>query len=237
MAVERFRRDGGSRQGAYHITCSGCGATAEVANNQEGKSLPEEIVAKKFRQKGWDVGHRPQKDKCPACQSKRRKGMRYTVDKNLRVDVKQPQRPILTIVKKEPAVATLSREDRRIILAKLNEAYQDESQGYRPGWSDQRVADDLGVAVEWVQLLREENFGDLPVSAQDKSFVEEGRRILEAIKAVAIEADEVRMRAASLLSQATEALDQVKALDKKMDDLLAQEELLAEQIAKVSHAA
>lgn len=159
--------------------------------------------------------------------------MRYTVDKNLRVDV---QRPILTIVK-EPKVetkTTIGRDERRIILAKLQEVYVDEKSGYQQGWSDEKVAADLGVPDGIVSWLRAENFGDLPVSAVDKGFIDEAKKILEQIKGVRAEADAMRHRAAELLAEAREIGKQIGALDKRLEDLLVQEMLLADQIAKVA---
>lgn len=196
--------------------------------------MPHDVVAKMFQQRGWDVGSKPSKDKCPQC--KQGPEMRHTVDKNLRVDVAQP-RPVLTIVKEPEVAKTLGRDERRIILSKLQDVYLDETQGYQMGWTDQRVSDDLGVDVEWVQHLREENFGDLPVSAIDRSFLDEGHKILEQIKEVALEAAAAKDRAETLLQDAMKALDTMTALDRKLDDLLAQEQLLAEQIQKITNVA
>jgi len=226
----RFKRDGGAVIGPYRLTCSGCGAVEEVKNTKGG-NMPHDVVGKKFQQLGWDVGSRPSKDKCPRC--KQGPEMRYTVDKNLRVEV---PKPTLTVVE-TPMVAKLDRETRRIILAKLDDVYMDETMGYQMGWTDQRVADDLGVDVQWIEELRVENFGDLPVSAQDRSFLDEGHKILEQIREVALEAAAAKDRAETLIQDAMKALDDITALDRKLDDLLAQEQLLAEQIAKVSHAA
>ncbi len=47
--------------------------------------------------------------------------------------------------------AELTRENRRIILAKLEEVYVDEKTGYSPGWTDAKLALDLGVPRAWVK--------------------------------------------------------------------------------------
>lgn len=52
-----------------------------------------------------------------------------------------------------------TRDDRRLIFAKLEEVYLDESRGYDNGWTDHRVSTDLGVPRAWVELIRNENFG------------------------------------------------------------------------------
>lgn len=55
----------------------------------------------------------------------------------------------------------MTREDRRIIFAQLNEIYIGEDKGYSAGWTDQRVATHLGVPRAWVASIRDENFGPL----------------------------------------------------------------------------
>lgn len=64
----------------------------------------------------------------------------------------------LQVVQENAKVMT--REDRRIIFEKLNDVYIDGKIGYGRGWTDEKVANDLGVPRAWVKLLREENFGD-----------------------------------------------------------------------------
>ena len=59
-----------------------------------------------------------------------------------------------TEIKKE-----MSKADRRIIFNKIEDVYLEEATGYKSDWNDQKVADDLGVSVDWVSSIREENFG------------------------------------------------------------------------------
>ena len=58
-------------------------------------------------------------------------------------------------------VKPMGKSDRRVIFIKLDEVYQDEKKGYLPGWTDQRVATDLGIPEAWVKEIREENFGSV----------------------------------------------------------------------------
>ncbi|MBR0882443.1 hypothetical protein ACVMGC_000650 [Bradyrhizobium barranii subsp. barranii] len=53
-----------------------------------------------------------------------------------------------------------AREERRIIFEKLNEVYVNDKVGYSASWTDVRVAADLGVPLQWVKVIRDENFGD-----------------------------------------------------------------------------
>ena len=73
-----------------------------------------------------------------------------------------------TAVAAEPP-RQMQREDRRIIISKLDEVYIDESVGYSGDWSDERVAEDLGVPRAWVSTIREENFG--PEVSEDDAAI------------------------------------------------------------------
>jgi len=53
----------------------------------------------------------------------------------------------------------ITREERRLIIGKLEEVYIDEKRGYSGGWHDERVAKEMGVPRAWVAMLRDENFG------------------------------------------------------------------------------
>lgn len=81
--------------------------------------------------------------------------------------------------------ATIKRDDRRIIFAKLNELYIDEHKGYCEGWTDQRVAEDLGVPRAWVEALREENFGPVKSNTETSEFLHEAEKVLSQAKQLA----------------------------------------------------
>ncbi len=53
----------------------------------------------------------------------------------------------------------MTREDRRIVFAKIEEVYLDETTGYIKDWNDERVAKDLNCPRKWVETIRDENFG------------------------------------------------------------------------------
>lgn len=89
--------------------------------------------------------------------------------------------PVLEV---EPPVE-MSREDGRIIFAKLNDVYIDERVGYGPGWSDKRVAADLSVPLAWVRKVRVEHFGDEGMSETDRATIEAAAAIRQEISAMA----------------------------------------------------
>lgn len=55
------------RTSAYKITCRQCGKTDKVAASSHSGSLPPEVSAKKFRQRGWSVGNKIGDDLCNLC--------------------------------------------------------------------------------------------------------------------------------------------------------------------------
>ncbi len=77
----------------------------------------------------------------------------------------------------------MSREDRRCVFEKLNEVYLDEDHGYGDGWSDERVAKDLGVPRAWVSKIRDENCGPEVGPKAKANFAEEARKILDEARA------------------------------------------------------
>lgn len=64
---------------------------------------------------------------------------------------------------------TMSRDDGRIIYEKLRDVYEVKS--YVVGWSDKRVADDLGVPRAWVENVRSQFFGEAGGNEQADAFL------------------------------------------------------------------
>ena len=213
----------GDRRVAVHrITCT-CGNTTTVSSSAGGNPLPPEVVAKHFRVKGWDVGDRDGADTCPDCiaalkAERRKQRLKLVEDKakdaqpedalDLAAEtfeaMKEP--PVAQPAQKiEPAPAAprvLTREDRRIIFTSINDVYLDADRGYKPGQSDKRVAEGLGVPVEWVSEIRDEMFGPAGESV-------EVRELLERIEALREEAQRDLDQMASIVADATRRMDEL----------------------------
>ena len=63
----RSTLDADHRTSAYKITCRQCAKTDKISCSSHSGSLPPEVTAKKFKQRGWAVGNRAVDDLCPAC--------------------------------------------------------------------------------------------------------------------------------------------------------------------------
>jgi hypothetical protein len=89
----------------------------------------------------------------------------------------------------------MSRDDRRVVFSKLDEVYIDESKGYDNGWSDHRVAIDLGVPRAWVTTIREEMFGPDKSNAEARELVQEAKALVAEMRAFVAEHHETTVRA------------------------------------------
>lgn len=233
----------GDRRVAVHrVTCHECAFTATVTSSHGGNPLPPEAVARHFRTKGWQIGDREKEDRCPYCvliekTARRAKRLKLVeakgnnvkpedalptaaeaVEANKEETVAQPMTQPEQETTERPAV--MGREDRRITFAAINDAYLDAERGYKPGWSDKRVAESLGIPLSWVLDLREEMFGPAGDSA-------EVRLLLEQIQALREEAERDLDKTASIIADATRRVDE---LAQRLNMLSAQATRLTEAL-------
>lgn len=163
------------------VTCRECSVNESLNIRAAKALLPPVAIAKKFHQRGWEIGANEHWDVCPACVEKR-KIVHKKPDLKIVETIKETEKmkPDLTVVAEAPRA--MSREDRRIIFENLNGVYLDEKRGYEAGWSDHKVAYDLGVPRAWVEQVREEMFGPVNTNSDMEEF-KKGVAELGAIKA------------------------------------------------------
>lgn len=154
----------------FVMRCSECPAEETLGRQNFGPGVAAEQVPKKFAAKGWTVGtaNDGSDDLCPACSGRHRERPHLKLvsptkeEQTMKQHTKQagPVAAVAAITKPsaEPP-REMSRDDRRLIFAKLDEFYVDENTGYSAGWTDDKVATDLGVPRAWVAQIRDENFG------------------------------------------------------------------------------
>lgn len=163
----------GTQHSAAKVACSKCDATAEITTQTGARRLPPDAIARKFRTRGWHIGHTPNKDRCPDCNGSARKKTHQEEPMGLQKDT-----PVIELRAPKPGASEtapreITREDRRIVFAKLEEVYVNEATGYQKGWNDLAVAKDLNVPRAWVEVIRDENFG--PQKAEQSAEVIELR--------------------------------------------------------------
>lgn len=206
------------RRRVHRITCAECHTTNEVSANTHCGSRAVEDLMRVWSRGGWTIGKNPSGDICPQCSSEKRRARRA------RNETTMPSAEVIHMtsaravppnagVKIEPdKPVEMGRDDRRIIFAKLDEVYLSADQGYSKGWTDKRIAEDLGVPRAWVEGVREEMFGP----ARDNEDIRALRTELDGLRA-ALEPTERRCDA--LLTQAKTASLAVVELRERMDRL------------------
>ncbi len=177
--IETSERYGQTYREVAQIVCSQCKTICNIAiKSTDRRYLPPTEQEKKFVQKGWSIGATPRDDLCPDCKTKMRKTVLKVVS-NAAAELDAKPRE-------------MSVSDRRIIFAKLDEVYLDEKRGYDAGWSDHKVATDLGVPRKWVETIRAENFGPIGTNEDMASFLSEAEVLLADARKALAEAKEAR---------------------------------------------
>lgn len=185
--LELSERYGTNYRTVAQVACRECGVTSSIGIKTEGGLLPVSVIQKKFEQKGWSIGANPKWDCCPDC-TKKQKAVILKVVNNAAKELADKPRE-------------MSRDDRRVIFAKLDEVYLDEKRGYDRGWSDHKVATDLGVPRAWVEVIRSENFGAIAANEDmteyltaAEALVKEARQALEAARKAREEVEAILRR-------------------------------------------
>lgn len=199
--VARKLAEAGPAKHGLELVCGACGKTEFHVSAGGLDQNPAVYAANLFAQKGWDVGARAADDRCPACAAKARAEKRAKADAR-----KEAPMPSPTAVADPPRQMDL--KDRPIILAKLVEVYVGPEVGYDRGWSDKRVAEDLGVPRAWVKELREANFGP----ARDN---EEIRELLAKVEVSVKLAEEIDGRAKAAATDATSLVLEMRTLQRQ----------------------
>ena len=181
-------------------------------------------VIRKFENLGWSF--RNHKATCPGCmKASRAAQMRFLHSPK---GAPMPTENVTKFPPLPPAgVKPMGKSDRRVIFIKLDEVYQDEKKGYLPGWTDQRVATDLGIPEAWVKEIREENFGSVSsnpdidlVLAEAKKWEDE-RGVLER-------------RASALADQIEKIVGEAKKMAEEFQKHTAKGELVERKLFAIS---
>lgn len=184
---------------AFRIDCHHDGCKAHQLMVQTGaKRMPPTAATQYFRKHGWLVGRTARQDRCPDHHRQRRANPKVSI-----MDKPQAAEP-----------RTMTREDRRIIMAKLDDVYASETDGYVAPWTDSAVARDLGVPRAWVSEMREEFYGPAMSNAEFDEFLEKASPVIEQCR--------------QLIRNASAQLDEARRLSGRADEL----ERIAKQIEK-----
>lgn len=164
-----------------------------------------------FRSKGWEIGSAAAKapvDLCPQCVEARRSRKVVQMSEHK----KDPEKPAV------PATAPLemTKEDGRLISRIIEEHWDANLNCYHHGWSDQKLADDVGKAVEWVRTIRDRDFGGVGDDPDVHIF-------LEKVMALDNETTAEERRLDELSSSTTATASLLDAVRKQMVDVTNQQ--------------
>jgi hypothetical protein len=201
------------------VTCGyqNCGGVESLpVNNFATKHTDDQtelnFIRRKLEGRGWKIGNKPDQHRCSKCFAaiKATAARRASENRVTRANGETPVSvsPIKSL--KDIAPRMMGREDRRIVFEKLNEVYLNDKVGYGTGWTDERVANDLGVPRAWVKLIRDENFGDEMANEEIKQKVADATKLLDEMKQRTAVAETI---VADLKRLSTEAERMNKSLD------------------------
>jgi len=191
-----------------------------------GRFSAHDALPKVFGQKGWTVGTSAKHDRCPKCSRKRagrppaeRKVIPMTQATGfLAGPSSSPKSPPSTHIHAPQPPDVMSREDRRVVFAKLQEVYISEEVGYDDGWDDQKVATDLGVPVAWVADVREPNFGPNKSQAVGKLH-DEGQAVLAHINNLLTTAQTLHKDFQATMAELSKATIKIDKFDRDLKEL------------------
>lgn len=192
--ARRFPREpiqmGDRRVPAAKIECHKCQSVAYHTDS----GLNDDVY---FKKKGWVVGNGPAADICGPCAARKTK----------------PDLKVVPVeaVKEKPREMT--RDERLIIMDKIRDVHDGDR--YGSGWSDKKVADDLGVPRAWVEDIRE---NVLQFAGGHSADMEEYLAMIAPVKAeLANMINSTRVQLQRLEEMASKELASITALGRKVE--------------------
>jgi len=206
------------------VTCDGCGrvdtVTCDYLPRRRGMWEPNAgQINKKLTAAGWAVSARAHE--CPVCTARKR------AVQHQKKEAETMAEPVAA-----PAAAAEVRRptglQKRLIVAVLEDAYDDQAKRYRGAYTDKVVAEELGEGIMfgWVAEIREEMFGPSGGNEEIEAIRGQIQRLRQEVeqfrKARLLELD-ARVSAAveALAAELDKGLggyrDQIEALERRLD--------------------
>jgi hypothetical protein len=139
---------GGVMRNHAEIVCSKCDAADVILMKA---ILPEDVIGKKFRQKGWDL----EPDTCPACVAARREPTTEKEEDTM-AEVASNVTPLTPPMPSKDSIRAQAR-----LMRLLTDFFDGDAGAYINDYSDERVAKEVGLSLSVVEAFRREAFGDL----------------------------------------------------------------------------
>lgn len=150
-----FERVREGQQTGYMAACTRCRNTEFLPASGFKGSLPQTVIAKKFKQKGWSLG---KKCLCPTCINPPKIEAKVIEMKSAPTLPKVPPMPQEMPVAID-APRQMTAADKRKVFRAIDENWDETKSRYLGAASDSHLAQTLNVPRAWVTEVREENFG------------------------------------------------------------------------------
>lgn len=227
------RREATGVLGNYlRAKCSTCAAMQSIRVPKGHRTVDQPNAEDLFRRKGWLLGKNRKFDTCPSCVSvsrtKRREqhqafaeaktlGAAFPPELKLVAEQGVTLQEAKQIIAEEaaPLPTIMTKEDKRLIFLKLNDHYGDEQTGYEDGWSDKKIADDLGVPVAWVAGIRDADFGPERSNEEVRQAVQQARVLLTTVTG---ELERLNQIAVDTIKWRDKMEKEYKAIEKKITE-------------------
>jgi len=141
----------GIRKTFQDLICSEPGCENRMSTAVGGDFKPASVIMNMAKKRGWLISGNRYKNRICPLHSEPRKEETTVVTQ-------------LTKPKDDPIPSEAARAQRRAVFFEMDSAYEGKS--YKPGFSDQMIADKLKVSVGMVRQIREENFGPVGHSSE-----------------------------------------------------------------------
>lgn len=192
--------DEGRRMPGILAPCGTCDHKGQLVVNTIGNTGGDDseiewnFIARKLQAKGWHIGRRRQDHRCPRCLNLEilNKAQHKEAVMNAPTPIKPavtnaalaaaPPASPLTMASIAKSDRSMSRGDKTAIYDMLKEVYVSDKIGYADGYSDQKLAEALGVPRAWVSTIRDEFFGEEITSENIRERVKEAHELLAKIK-------------------------------------------------------
>jgi len=184
------RADDGKMRSRARFVCQGPGCEKIYDHTiRSGEPLNSMAMVNKMRAEGWAAHHINVRDTyCPQCLALAKAMNNDTNSELKKLEMKMSAQPAApqpdTAPQKETVVAlTPMTADQRVKMRHLLEGHFDEGIGcYTDGWSDQTIAENVGVARVHVEKMREAAYGPIRITEQQKALFGEMKQMAERIE-------------------------------------------------------
>lgn len=200
--------DAGRRR-VHRFACAECPAVFDMSANTFGGARAHEDITRTMGRRGWKLGADDRHDLCPDCAAARRKARR-----DAGAGGEKSKEPEMQNTSTAPAAAAppvMGIDDALVIAEKLGEVYAGRDKGYSDGWTDKRVAEELGVPRDWVRQIREKRFGPSGASEEIRAAVDEARAGQRAAAELLEAVTKERRTLAALNKQVAEQIERFEA--------------------------